>query len=376
VDWLAAAGQSWWQILPLVPPDRHGSPYTSVSAFAAWHGLLADPGAEVEPAAIESFRERHAYWAGDWERFAGPGALADQVRFEREWGALRAYAAARGVSIIGDLPIYVAPHSAEILTHPELFDDSEQSGAPPDYFNPRGQLWRNPLYRWPAHRAEGYRWWIERFRRSFELADLTRVDHFRGFVAAWAVPLDGTAEEGRWRRGPGRELFRAAENELGPLPIVLEDLGIITPPVHRLREELGLPGMRVLQFGFTGRPSNPDAPANYPADCVLYTGTHDHDPLAGWWEHAAAPLRRRALAAIRASGIEEPEPAWALIRLAYSTKADLAIVQMQDVLGLGREARLNMPGTAEGNWRWRLEPGQLTDRLAERLREATISSGR
>jgi 4-alpha-glucanotransferase len=281
------------------------------------------------------------------------------------------------VRIIGDLPIYVAPESADTFAHPELFDDREQSGAPPDYFNPHGQLWRNPVYSWPAHRAEGYRWWIERFRRTLELVDLTRVDHFRGFVAAWAVPLGATsAAEGRWRRAPGRELFRTVELELGSLPILVEDLGVITPAVHRLRDELGLPGMRVLQFGFTGNPANPDAPANYPERCVLYTGTHDHDPLAGWWEHAPAALRRRAAAELRAAGIEEPDPAWALIRLAYSARPELAIVQMQDVLGLGREARLNTPGTIEGNWRWRLDERQLSDLLAERLREAAISSGR
>jgi 4-alpha-glucanotransferase len=339
--------------------------------------LLADPGAEVAPAEIADFRERHAYWAPGWERFAGPGSLADQVRFEREWGALRAYAAERGVAIIGDLPIYVAAGSADTIEHPELFDESEEAGAAPDYFNPHGQHWGNPLYRWQANRADGYHWWTERFRRTFELVDLTRVDHFRGFVAAWATPRGvDDAAHGRWRRGPGAALFRAVERELGKLPIVVEDLGFITPPVHRLRDELGYTGMRVLQFGFTGGPSNRDAPANYPEDCVLYTGTHDHDPLAGWWEHASRSQRRRAEAEWRAVGVDEPDPVWALLRLAYSTRAELAIVQMQDVLGLGREARLNTPGTVRGNWRWRLEPGQLTDTLAERLGEATVSSRR
>ncbi len=279
--------------------------------------------------------------------------------------------------IIGDLPIYVAHGSADIVDHPALFDESEHAGAPPDYFNRDGQLWGNPLYRWPAHRAQRYRWWTERFRRAFELVDVTRVDHFRGFVAAWAVPGGAeTAVEGHWRRGPGSALFRAVERELGTLPIVVEDLGVITPPVHRLRDELGYPGMRVLQFGFTGRASNHNAPANYPERCVLYTGTHDHDPLAGWWEHVPDAVRRRAAAAWREAGIDEPEPAWSLLRLAYSTGAALAIVQMQDVLDLGREARFNTPGTVEGNWRWHLEPGHLTDALAERLREATASSGR
>ena len=377
VDWLAAAGQSWWQILPLVPPNRHGSPYTSPSAFAGWNGLLADPEAEVEPGEIEDFRDRHAYWAPGWERFAGPASLADQVRFEREWAALRAYAASRGVGIIGDLPMYVAHGSADTLEHPGLFDESAQAGAPPDYFNEQGQLWGNPVYRWPEHRSQRYRWWTERFRRAFELVDVTRVDHFRGFVAAWVVPRGATtAVDGHWRRGPGAALFRTVEHELGTLPIVVEDLGVITPPVHRLREQLGYPGMRVLQFGFSGGRSNHNDPADYPERCVLYSGTHDHDPLAGWWEHTTERERRRATAAWHEAGIDEPEPAWSLLRLAYSTRAGLAILQMQDVLGLGREARLNTPGTVEGNWSWRLAPGQLTDTLAERLREATASSGR
>jgi len=362
-------------VLPLTPPGPDRSPYTSGSAFAAWKGLLADPRSEVDPAEVDSFRERHAYWAPGWERFAGRGSLADQVRFEREWTALRAYAAARGVRIMGDVPIYVARGAADTVDHPELFDESAQAGAPPDPFNQAGQLWGSPLYRWPAHRAQGYRWWVERFRRTFQLVDLTRVDHFRGFVAAWAVPL-GTddAAEGHWRRGPGAALFRAVERELGKLLVVVEDLGVITPPVHRLREELGYPGMRVLQFGFDGRPSNPDAPENYPKSCVMYTGTHDHDPLAGWWKHAAPDLRRRAEAAWRQAGIDEADPVWALIRLAYSTRAELAILQMQDVLGI--ETRFNTPGTTKANWRWQLRPEQLTDELAERLRAATLSSRR
>jgi len=377
VDWLAAAGQSWWQILPLVPPDGFGSPYTSTSAFAAWPGFLADPRAQVSPDELERFRERHRYWIGDWERFAGRGAAADQVRFEREWGALRRYAAARGVRIIGDLPIYVAGASADVVAHPELFDTSELAGAPPDYFNPQGQLWGNPLYRWPTNRAEGYRWWIERFRRTFELVDMTRIDHFRGFVAYWAVrPGEPTAEHGRWRRGPGYGLFEAVERELGRIPLVVEDLGVITPPVHRLREALGAPGMRVLQFAFDGGRPNVHALANHLEDSVVYTGTHDHNPVAGWWSEASEAQRRRARRAMSAAGIEDEDPAWGLIRLAYASRARLAVVQMQDVLGLGSEARFNIPGTTSGNWQWRLKPGQLTGGLAERLRAATRDGGR
>ena len=376
VDWLAAAGQSWWQVLPLGPPDEYGSPYTSASAFAGWPGLLGDPDAEVTTAEIAAFRERHRYWISGWESFSGSGAVADQVRFEREWRSLRSYAAARDVRILGDLPIYVAPGSADTIALPHLFDLGEEAGAPPDYFNPLGQHWGNPLYAWPAHRADGYRWWIERLRHSFELTDLTRIDHFRGFVAGWAITPGAPAATGRWRRGPGRELFDAAERRLGPLPIVAEDLGVITPPVRRLREELGAPGMRVLQFGFSGRADNPNALENHPENCVVYTGTHDHSPLSGWWEAAPARLRRRAAAALAAAGIEDRKPEWALIRLAFSSRARLAVVQMQDVLGLGESARLNTPGTKGGNWEWRLEEGQLTPALAEHLRAVTAASSR
>jgi 4-alpha-glucanotransferase len=376
VDWLAAAGQTWWQVLPLGPPDEYGSPYTSTSAFAGWPGLLHAPAARVSRAEVAAFRERYRYWVSDWERFAGDGAVEDQVRFEREWGSLRAYAAARGVRILGDLPIYVAPGSADTAAHPGLFNLSEEAGAPPDYFNPLGQHWGNPLYAWPAHRAEGYRWWIERFRHAFDLADLTRVDHFRGFVAGWAIPPGAPAASGHWRRGPGRALFAAAEGELGSIPIVVEDLGVITPPVRRLRDEIGAPGMRVLQFGFGGFASNPNALENHPEDCVVYTGTHDHSPLAAWWDSAPKRIRRSAAAALAKAQIDDPEPAWALIRLALSSRARLAIVQLQDVLQLGEDARLNTPGTKGGNWKWQLHEGDLTPELAERLRAATAASAR
>src|SRR5215208_3630849 len=193
VDWLAAAGQSWWQMLPLGPPDRHGSPYKARSAFAASPGLLADPRAPVTRSQELDFRERERFWIDDWARHAGRGAVADQVRFDREWAALRRHASARGVRLIGDVPIYVAPGSADHRAHPELFRDDAVAGVPPDAFTDKGQLWGNPLYKWPALRSRRYRWWSERFRRVFELYDVARIDHFRGFVAYWAVP-DGAAD--------------------------------------------------------------------------------------------------------------------------------------------------------------------------------------
>jgi 4-alpha-glucanotransferase len=378
VNWLAAAGQTWWQVLPLGPPDRHRSPYKARSAFASWPGLLADPRARVTKEVELDFRERHAFWIGDWERLAGRGAVRDQVRFEREWSALRAYAAERGVRVFGDMPIYVAEGSADHQAHPELFQRGFVAGAPPDAYTDRGQLWGNPLYDWPALRRRRYRWWVERLRHAFSLFDLVRIDHFRGFAAYWAVPEGARdARSGRFRRGPGRAPFDAASAVLGRLPIVAEDLGVITPGVERLRDSLGLPGMLVIQFGFD--PENPRSPhrfENHSEWRVVYTGTHDHDTARGWLE--SLDPERRALfdAEIDRHGIRERRPWWSLIRLAFASPARVAMVQMQDVLGLGNEARMNRPGRAAGSWRWRLERGALTAALARRLREVTQEAGR
>jgi 4-alpha-glucanotransferase len=376
VDWLEAAGQAWWQVLPLGPPDRARSPYKARSAFAAWPGFLADRSAPVSRDEADAFRAGHAAWIEDWAAFAGgTRAINDQVRFDREWAALRSYAAERGVRLIGDVPIYVAPGSADHVAHPELFRDDVVAGAPPDYFTAKGQLWGNPIYDWPALRRRGYRFWIERFRRTFDLFDLARVDHFRGFAAYWAIPRGAPdARPGRWVRGPGRAPFDAARAALGSdLPIIAEDLGVITPPVVRLRDELGFPGMVVLQFAF-----NPDDP-NSPHDLfrhrenqVLYTGTHDNDTLRGWYES----LPEKRLAVLRAAGVRGRQPWWDLIALAQGSVARLCMLQVQDVLGLGNEARMNLPGTASGNWAFRLEPGQLTKRHAKRLREVTEGAGR
>jgi 4-alpha-glucanotransferase len=370
VDWLAAAGQSWWQVLPLHPPDEHGSPYKARSAFAGWTGLLAEPRAPVSLDELESFVARHAYWIGDWAAFEGGGAVAGQVRFEREWSALRRYAAERGIRIFGDLSIYVSGAGADLAAHAELFETSVVAGAPPDDYSRTGQLWGNPVYRWDVARAQGWRWWIERFRRTFELVDLTRIDHFRGFVSYWAVPAGAkTAKGGRWRRGPGAKPFEAARRELGELPLVAEDLGSITPAVVRLRERLGLPGMVVLQFGFGGGPSNPHRLENHPENAVVYTGTHDHDTALGWWSSLTSARKQ-------ATGLDPADPSWSLVQLALSSRARLAILPVQDLLGLGSEARLNTPGCADGNWSWCLRRGQLTAELAERLRAATAAARR
>ncbi len=378
VDWLAAAGQSWWQVLPLSPPDRFRSPYKARSAFAAWPGLLASPSAPVGISELAEFRERESFWIEDWAAASGRGAIADQVRFQREWGELRAYAAERGVRMFGDVAIYVSPDSADHRAHPGLFLDGVQAGAPPDSFSATGQLWGNPLYDWPALQRTGYRWWVERLRRTFGLFDLARIDHFRGFVAYWTVPSGARdASHGRWKRGPGQALFAAVERSLGPLALVAEDLGVITPAVQRLRDRLGLPGMLVIQFGFD--PADPHGPhrfENHVEPRFVYTGTHDHDTARGWYE-SLEPARRAAVdAELQRRGVAHPEPWWGLIGLALTSPARVAMMQAQDVLGLGSQARMNDPGRAGGSWRWRMETGALTPALARRLREATEAAGR
>ena len=354
VDWLEAAGQSWWQVLPLGPPDDVGSPYASASAFAAWSGFLADPAAPVSAREVRDFRKLNAYWAPDWEEAGGD--LADQVRFQREWTALRDYARARGVRLIGDVPIYVAWGSVDHRSHPELFLEGLIAGAPPDKLGPAGQHWGNPLFDWAALERDGYRWWVERLRRTFALVDLTRVDHFRGFAAFWAIPegsLD--ARTGQWLPGPGAAVFRAAERELGALPVITEDLGLITPDVHQLRDRLGFPGMVVLLWAFQGPAGNPHRFENHREQQVIYTTTHDTDTLRGHF-----PRRRP----------------WRLIEQALSSRAALAMIPLQDVLELGSEGRMNTPGQQHGNWSWRLEPGQLTEAHAARLRAATAAARR
>jgi 4-alpha-glucanotransferase len=369
VDWLAAAGQRWWQVLPLGPPEGiTGSPYMSPSAFAGSPGLLAAPRSRVSRADVQEFRERNAYWIDDWVDYGGN--VEDQVRFDREWGALRAYAAKRKVRIFGDIPIYVSLDGADHRAHPALFRTGEVAGVPPDLFSKTGQLWGNPLYDWAAMRSEGYRWWIERLRRTFALVDLTRIDHFRGFVSYWAVPeRNKTAMRGRWLRGPGIDLFHALHAALGELPLVAEDLGVITEPVVRLRRELGLPGMVVLQFGLGGDPTNPHLPQNHEEHSVVYTGTHDNDTTLGWWSSLTDEERAW-------TGLAPARPAWSLIEVAWSSRPVLAIAPLQDVLELGGEARMNLPGSETGNWQWRYSARALTDERAAELRQLTRRSRR
>ncbi len=466
LDWLARAGQSVWQILPLGPPDFDGSPYGALSAFAAnpllispdllaADGLVA-PADLAAPAAVATsprvdfdrvaaWKEqlhRRAFerlqsrpelaplrdeltawqqapeqrvWLDDWALFtalrlhhgrrpwyAWPAALRDrepaaleaarrdlaaeiafesfqQAIFARQWQRLRAAAAERGIGILGDLPIYLAAGAADLWIHRGLFDlDAEGrplrvAGVPPDYFSADGQLWGNPLYRWDRMAEDGYRWWIERLRTQLARTDFVRLDHFRGFEAYWELPADArTARDGRWVPGPGKALFDALRAALGGLPLVAEDLGEITPAVDELRRACGVPGMKVLQFAFGAEP-NDHLPHRLGRDTVLYTGTHDNDTARGWYAGLDRASRRRVLTYVggRARQIHE-----GLLRAAYTSPAQLAVAPVQDLLGLGRTARMNRPGQPTGNWGWRLEAGALTDAVADRVAELVAVSER
>jgi 4-alpha-glucanotransferase len=376
IDWLADAGQRWWQVLPLGPPDRHGSPYASASAFAGSPTLLAQPDAAVTLTELEEFIGQHWYWAAGWERHGGIGALQDQVRFDREWGRIRRHAADRGIRVLGDLPFYVAPESADLVDHPDLFALDEIAGVPPDDWSATGQLWSNPVYDWRAMRHERFRWWVERFRREQELFDAIRIDHFRGFVAYWSIPRgSATAELGRWRRGPGLDLFDAVRTELGDLRLVAENLGLITPAVESARRRLGMPGTVVLQFVFTDTLLNPP-PRTAATDDVVYTGTHDNDTIVGWWNKASVREHANVDRALEEIGLSEPEPQWKMIRLALHHQAAVCMFPAQDLLGLDSSARMNWPGRPDGNWSWRLEPGMLTSELARRLKDETLRAAR
>ena len=365
------------------------------------------------------FVERQSYWLDDYALFRAlkdehggvawtewgstEGAcerLKSQVEahqfyqflFFRQWSWLRGYCHERGIKIIGDFPIFVAHDSADVWTNPEQFklDSSGQplvvAGVPPDYFSSTGQFWGNPLYNWPRMQEDGFKWWIERVRAIFAMVDVARVDHFRGFVAAWEIPAgDRTAENGHWVETPGRELFNSIRAALGELPIIAEDLGVITAEVNELRDDLRFPGMRVIQFGFGGDPKKSvDLPHNYVRNVVAYTGTHDNDTAVGWFNAVEGAGSTRSakeideqrefcLQYLKSTGAEIH---WDFIRAVWGSVADRAIAPLQDVLGLGSEARMNLPNSNEGNWTWRFEHGALTRDLAARLRELNRLYGR
>lgn len=294
-----------------------------------------------------------------------------QFLFFRQWDALREYAHTKGIRIIGDIPIFVAMDSADVWANPDLFylDNMGQptvvAGVPPDYFSPTGQLWGNPLYRWEAHKSSGYAWWIERVSASLKTVDIVRIDHFRGFAGYWEIPGNApTAETGRWLPGPGADLFHAIQKALGDLPIIAEDLGVITPDVVKLRDTFHLPGMKILQFAFSG-PDNAFLPDHYSPNCVVYTGTHDNDTSPGWY--ATAPESERDFAR-RYLRVDGSDIAWDLIRAAWGSVAMFALAPIQDFLSLGTEARMNLPGKPGGNWTWRMMDNDLSDELKERIR--------
>jgi 4-alpha-glucanotransferase len=474
VDWLVAAGQKMWQILPLGGIGPGNSPYMSSSAFAGnvllidlddlrsygWlsaddlshhaefderrvdfsvvyhfrmkklhiaakrffasdprNGLFAGLFADKKHyAEYEAFCASEQSWLDDyalfmalaekysWEDWAHwePGLarrekealeaaaveLADEIKFWRfcqwsffrQWRKLKQYANRHGIQIIGDIPIFIAYQSAEVWARQDLFELGEDrlpaaiAGVPPDYFSVTGQRWGNPLYRWDAHEQEGYAWWIERIRKTTELVDIVRIDHFRGFVAYWEIPAsESTAINGRWMPGPGEKLFSAIERSLGKLPIIAEDLGVITPDVVALLEKFNLPGMRILQFAFGGELDNPYLPHNYIHNTVVYGGTHDNDTAVGWFNSASPRERAFACEYLHSDGSEIN---WDMINAASQSVADIAIHSLQDVLGLGAEHRMNLPGQAEGYWEWRFTWEQVKPAYAERLYAITARYGR
>lgn len=320
--------------------------------------------AEVRQSGAEGIR-RHAF---------------GQFLFFRQWDAMRSHARRRGIQIIGDIPIFVAYDSSDVWASPGLFHLDRLgaltcvAGVPPDYFSPTGQLWGNPLYRWDVHRDTGYRWWLERFRSTMKMVDIIRLDHFRGFDAYWEIPAGlSTAEIGRWAPGPGAEFLQAMADGLGSLPLIAEDLGRITPAVEELRDSFDLPGMKILQFAFASGPDDGFLPHNYPVNCVAYTGTHDNDTTLGWYLTAPAGEQDLCRRYLETDG---REIAWQMVRAVWSSVARIAVAPLQDLLGLGTEARMNYPGRLGGNWAWRMSAHALDDSLRERLSELNYLYGR
>ncbi|MFH1636063.1 MAG: 4-alpha-glucanotransferase [Chloroflexota bacterium] len=330
-------------------------------SWVAWPAPLR----QRKPKALHQFRtdnataiERHAF---------------RQFLFFRQWGQLRAYAHEQGIQIIGDIPIFVAHDSADVWAHPELFyldadgNPTVVAGVPPDYFSPTGQLWGNPLYRWDVQAAEGYRWWLARLRAVLSTVDIVRLDHFRGFAGYWEVPGDAeTAIAGQWVPGPGKDFFRKVEASLGSLPIIAEDLGVITDDVVELRETFGLPGMKIMVFAFDGDASNPFLPHNYTADYAVYTGTHDNDTSLGWYQRVDEKERDFARRYLARDG---SDISWDLIRAAWASVAVFALAPMQDLLSLDNHARMNYPSKLGGNWVWRMPPEAMSEHLRSRLAE-------
>jgi 4-alpha-glucanotransferase len=384
----------------------------------AWTRFKAGTRVDLGPA-YEQFCHTQDHWLGDYSLFRAlkakfanahylkwPDALVrrepaalDRVRRElsgqidqacfaqfllfRQAERLKAHAHAKGLRLIGDLPFFVSSDSSDLWADPDLFQLDEHlrprfvAGVPPDYFSAQGQLWGNPVYNWKRHRQSGYRWWIDRLRSLLTHVDMIRLDHFRGFVAAWHVPVGAsTAQSGSWVPGPGAEFFRTAQAELGSLPFVAEDLGSITPEVYALRDQFRLAGMRVLQFAFDGHADNPYLPENYVANAVAYTGTHDNPTTRGWFEDLPENQQEKIWVYLKGRGDKSDDAARALMESVWSSVAGLAIAPLQDLLSLGSDARMNVPGRPEGNWRWRCTEEMLSDPAFEWLRDLTKNTNR
>jgi 4-alpha-glucanotransferase len=340
--------------------------------FASWSDWPSDV-KHREPAALDRLRLEHG------EELAVAQAL--QFAFDEQWRALRAYCAARDIRFIGDIAIFVNYDSADVWTNPELFELDKDllpirvAGVPPDYFSQTGQRWGNPLYKWDVLQQNGFAWWVDRIRRAHFLYDVIRLDHFRGFEAYWAIPAqDETAVNGKWVKAPGTALFQKLHDQLGELPFIAEDLGLITKEVDALREQFHLPGMKVLQFGFSGRGAHIHLPHRFVTNTVAYTGTHDNDTTRGWWEHGATEVEKDAVRAYL--GVTANDVVWPLIRATASSVADLALYPVQDILELGSEARMNVPSRPTGNWSWRCAENALTPALAQKLAALTAVTDR
>ena len=424
IDLAELAEQGWLDAADLAPaPGLNAQqldfavvvPYR-MERLARAASAFAERGTPAQQEAFASFVAKHQDWLGDYALFMAlaeahdwldwcdwepalarrePGALTAarkvhasrvafwqfcQWAFYRQWLALKAYANGKGVEIVGDTPIFIAHQSADVWAHQTLFEldangrPTVVAGVPPDFFSAAGQRWGNPLYRWSEHAKDGYAWWVERVRRTFELVDIVRIDHFRGFAGYWEIPAsEPTAVNGRWLPGPGEPLFKAINKALGPMPIIAEDLGVITPDVEALRKKFGFPGMRILQFAFAGDASDRFLPHNHEPDTVVYTGTHDNDTVAGWWATASDAERHYARGYLATDG---HDMAWTMIRAACASVADTAVHPMQDVLALPSECRMNYPGQSEGWWGWRFEWSQVQPWHAHRLAELSRLYGR
>jgi 4-alpha-glucanotransferase len=355
------------------------SEFRSLAGFQATNATWLEPYARFMALKEANQNRGWADWTDHTEPTPDVLAYHRFVQFEffRQWTSLKLHCSSRGVRLMGDLPIYIAGDSADVWQHCDFFDLTHVAGVPPDYFSATGQLWGNPIYRWDRMRETGYVWWIERVRASLALFDLIRIDHFRGFEAYWSVPAgERTAEHGEWIKGPGADLFRVLETALGRLPVIAENLGVITPEVEALRHEFGYPGMAILQFAF-GKDDQARSfkPHNYVPNLVAYSGTHDNDTVMGWWRSEGgdsirtaqdiAEEKAHARAYLATDGCEMN---WTLIRTLMASVAETVLFPMQDVLGLESEARMNTPSVASGNWRWRMPAGALTDEIAGRLR--------